>query len=288
MDNIKKIKSYAIGVDIGATNMKAVLFDGKKVIADSVLATPRDTIEHFLIMANALIEPLIEKARQDKVKIKGMGLGLPGIINHKEKRVINLPNLPLLNGLEIEEKLKEKINFPIEIDNDANCFLLAEAKLGLAEKYNNVYGLTLGTGIGSAWWFNNKIYHGCNYGSCEIAHTLIDFTEPITLEKAYQKLNQNNPAQLAEEAYRGDNLAQKSYAEIGRFLGLSLANVVNLIHPEVIIIGGGVIGSSDLFFSEIKNTMHEYIMNPEAKKVKILKSKLGELAGAIGAALLLS
>ena len=109
----------------------------------------------------------------------------------------------------------------------------------------------------------------------------------LHLEKAYQKLTQNNPAKLAQEAYGGDVLADKAYKEIGHYLGLGLANVVNLIDPEVIVIGGGVAESHGLFLSKLKKTLREYIINPEAKKIKILISKLEKNSGAIGAALLI-
>ena len=117
---------------------------------------------------------------------------------------------------------------------------------------------------------------------------VIDFESGVGLEEAYHKLTQSNPASLAEEAYRGDVLAEKMFEEVGRDLGIAFANIVNLIDPEVIIVGGGVVESSDLFLPKIKKTMREHIFSPEAKKIKILKSKLGENAGAIGAALLIS
>jgi len=289
LQNMKKIeRHYTIGIDVGGTNMKAVLFDGEEVVADYLLATPKDTLDHFMIMLNALIEPLQEKTRKDRLKIKGIGLSVAGPVDYQKQIILKAPNIPLLDGIKLGEQLENRINLPVKMDNDGNCFLKAEIKLGAAKKFNNVYGITIGTSIGSAWWFDNKIYRGQSGNACELAHTIINFTEPISLEQAHQKLTQNNPANLAEEAYRGDELAQKSYEEIGKILGLAFANIVNLISPEAIIIGGGVVESSDLFLSQIKKTMRTYIINPEAKKIKVVKGNLGENAGAIGAALLIS
>jgi glucokinase len=279
-----KNKTYKIGIDIGGTNMKAVLFDGEKVIKSYKLGTPKDSLDHLLIMLGALIEPLLEKAKKDKMKVSKVGLSVAGCHDFDKKIIACSPNLPFLNGINLGEKLEEKINLPVIMDNDANCFLLAEAKFGAVKKYKNSYGLIVSTGIGGAWFFDEKIYRKGG----EPGAMLIDFTDLIILEKAYQKLNQNNSAILATEAYRGDVLAQKAYKEIGSLLGVSLANIVNLIAPEIIVIGGGATNSSDLFFPQIKKSMSEYISNPNSKKTKIVKSKLGEDAGSIGAALLIN
>lgn len=284
----EKNKQYTIGVDIGGTNMKAALFDGKEVISDYLLATPKDNLEHFMIMLFALIEPLIEKAKTEKIKIKGIGLGIAGILDIKEEKIIECPNIPILDGIGLADLLWKKTGLPVKIDNDSNCFLRGEMKIGAGQKYKNVYGIIIGTGIGGAWWLNDEIYQGSHRGAGEPGRMIIDLDNDIELEKAYQKLSQNNPANLAEEAYRGDNLAEKSYEEIGRCLGIAFANIVNLIDPEIFIVGGSVVESSDLFFSKIKKTMRAYVMHPEAKKIKIIKGKLGQEAGAIGAALLIS
>ncbi|MDD5071234.1 MAG: ROK family protein [Patescibacteria group bacterium] len=282
----KTEKAYTIGIDIGGTNMKAVLFDGEKVIADYLLATPKDNLSHFIIMLYALAEPLLKKAKQDKAKVKGIGLGVAGIMDDKDKKIIDSPNITILNGIKLNNSLEKKTGLPISIDNDTNCFLRAEIKLGAGKKYKNVYGIIIGTGIGGAWWINDEIYQGSHRGAGEPGQMIIDLENNIELEKAYQKLTQNNPANLAEEAFRGDTLAKKAYEEVGHCLGIAFANIVNLIDPEVIIVGGSVAESSELFFSKIKKIMRGYIMHPEAKKIKILKGKLGQNAGAIGAALL--
>jgi len=285
----KLTKNYTIGVDIGGTKMSAVLFDGDKVIADYVLATPKDNLEHFMIMLKALVEPLQDKAKAAGVAVKGIGVGVAAMLDFTENKVAEAPNLPLLNNIKLSENLAARLGVEqIKIDNDAHCFLRAEMKFGAGKKYKNAFGITVGTGIGGAWWSGGQIYQGAHGSATEVGWLTVDFKAGISLEQAYHKLMQNSPAALAEEAYRGDVLAQKSYDEFGHYLGISLANVVNLIDPELIIVGGGVIESSDLFLSRTKKIMRQYIKSPEAKVVKIVKGKLGANAGAIGAALLIS
>ncbi len=280
-------KTYTIGVDIGGTKMLAVLFDGENVIEEYTLATPKDNVEHFFIMLNALINPLEEKARKNKIKIKGIGLGIAGTINYKEGKILNSPNIPIINNVEIIAKLKEIMPFSIFLDNDANCFLRAEKYLGAAQKYNNIYGIVIGTGIGGAWWFNNQIYQGTYGGAGEPGSMVINFENGLELEESYHRLMKNNPALIAQEAYKGNDLAKKTFNEFGKDLGFALANIINIIDPEAIVVGGGVSEVSDLFLTETKKAMLNHIASSESKQIKLLKSKLGKKAGAIGAALLI-
>ena len=134
---------------------------------------------------------------------------------------------------------------------------------------------------------DGKTYRGKWGGSGEPGQLVIDFASGIKLEEAYHKLTQNNPGQLAEEAYRGDVLAERTFEEVGSFLGIAFANVVNLISPEVIVVGGGVVESSALFLSTAFKSMKKNIASDEVRKhMKLEKGKLGMHAGAIGAALL--
>ncbi|MDP2736342.1 MAG: ROK family protein, partial [bacterium] len=253
-------KNYTIGVDIGGTKMSAVLFDGQNVVADYTLATPKDDLEHFMIMLKALIEPLEDKAKANGAVIAGIGVGIAGMLDLKENKIVEAPNLPLLNGVKLPENLATKLNIEqIKIDNDAHCFLRAEMKFGAGKNKANVFGITVGTGIGGAWWRSNEIYQGAHDSATEVGWLTVDFKEGMRLEEAYHKLMQDSPAALAEEAYHGDVLAEKSYDEFGHYLGISLANVVNMIDPELIIVGGGVVESSDLFLSRTKKIMRQYI-----------------------------
>lgn len=276
---------YSIGVDIGGSNLKAVLLDENfKEVQVLDLATPRDNAEHFLIMLQALIDPLIKTARKEKGEIKGIGVGVPGLYDYKNNKIITLPNLSILNGLELATRLEEKYNLPVKIDNDANCFVLAESEIGVGRKYNNIFGLTLGTDVGSGWWFEGKIYHGHRQSVNEITRMVIE--APKNLEELYQGIVKTDAEELAEKAYRGDQEAQQAFENLGYYLGLACANVVNLLDPEAIVLGGRVTRSSDLFFPKIKKVVAERAMHPEACNIKILKAKVKGEVGAKGAGLL--
>ena len=267
--------------------MSAVLFDGARVLADDTLATPKDSLDHFLVMVKAITESMLGKAKELKVKVNSLGLSVAGVIDYVEKRMIKSPNISIIDGVKLGEQISEIVELPVNMDNDVNCFVRAEALFGAGQKYGNIYGIIMGTGIGGGWWVNNEVYRGAFGGAGEPGMMVIDFDNQIGLEEAYHKLTQSNPATMAEEAYRGDVLAQDTFKEVGNYIGLALANIANIIDPEVFIIGGGVIESSDLFLTQVKKSMRKYIhSSTSAKKVKVVKGKLGSLAGAIGAAML--
>lgn len=266
--------------------MLGLLFDGEKTVADYILATPKDNLEHFLVMVKALLEPLFDKAESLKGEVVKIGIGIAGAIG-TDGTIVNSPNIPILNGVKLGDKLQALFSPEIKIDNDANCFVRAEAMRGAGKKFNNLYGVIIGTGIGGGWWLDQRIYTNKFGGDGEPGEMIIDFAENIRLEPAFHKLTQSNPASLADEAYRGDVLAEKAFVEVGEMLGKALANISNLIGPEAYILGGGVVSSSDLFLPALKNSWRDNVVSPQLKKhTKILKSKLGSRAGAIGAALL--
>ena len=276
----------SIGVDIGGTNMRAILFKNNKILFDYNLATPQNDKESFLIMLKALIEPLLERANQENLEIKGIGVGIAGIYNFNQDKIIFSPNIKIIEGLNLKEEIKKLFNLDkIIIDNDANCFLLAESRLGAVKNYSNVFGVTIGTGIGGSWLLNKKIYQGMNTTAIELGHIIVDYNDLITIEESFQKLTKNNPKLLAEKAKYGDKLAESLFKELGKILGIELANIINLLDPQIIVIGGGVVESSNLFIDEVEKYKSQFTISPLAKKAKIIKASLKN-SGAIGAALL--
>jgi predicted NBD/HSP70 family sugar kinase len=284
----KEQHNYRIGLDIGGTKINGVLFGAGVVIENFQVATPTDNLSHLMIMLKAVLDPLIERAIKDNKKVEFLGVGVPGTINHRAERIITCTNISILDDVKLLTRIRNELNLnmSMKMDNDANCFTRAEAVLGAGSGLTNIYALTIGTGIGGGWWFNNQIYQGAHGGAGEICDMIIDFDNKMTLEEAYKKLTQNNPRLLAQEAYEGDILAEKCFQELGAYLGLAFANIVNLLDPELIVIGGGASSSSDLFLTTAQKTMKKHLASKDARKINIVKSKLGANAGAIGAALM--
>jgi glucokinase len=247
-----------IGIDIGGHKINSVLMRNNKIIQKRKV--PTKSISNKEIMIAQIfdcIENLI--AGIDRKKIKGIGIGVPAPVN-----VTALKNVSLAEIVRREFKIKTKV------DNDANCFGLAEAILGAGRSAEILAGLTLGTGIGGAIIVKGEIFHGVSNSAAEFGHMII--------KKDGRRCDCGNRGCL--EAY----LSVKRREE---YLGIGLANIVNIFNPDIIVIGGGIVDAGKFLFEPARKIMRKNILSPLAKNTKVVKAKLGEDAGAIGATLLL-
>lgn len=281
-----------IGIDIGATKTLFCLLGEKGVLKKEKIQTPTNK--------KKLIEDLkknIKNLSPSKTKI---GIAVPGILDYKNGVILKCPNLKYLNNLNLKKELKANIT----IENDANCFTLAEAILGAGKNNNIVFGITLGSGIGGGLIIKNKnkikIYRGAFGGAGEAGHLTIKFDgekcscgnlgcfESYCSAKFFKR-KEYSSKELVEKAKRVDKKALKIFKEYGRYLGIGLSNVINLIEPEVIIIGGGISKSWPYFLAETKREIKNRTFSPISKKyIKVKISELGELAGVIGAGLIVT
>ncbi|MFW6283668.1 MAG: ROK family protein [Minisyncoccales bacterium] len=146
---------YIIGVDVGGTNIKGVLIDQKgKILEKIIKKTSQTKIREEIILC---IEEIIKKSQIQREKIKGVGIGFPGIIDKKRERIDILPNIKKFRDNNIKKYLESKTGFNIKIENDSNCAVLAESIFGTGKNYENIVGLSIGTGIGGGIVKNKKI-----------------------------------------------------------------------------------------------------------------------------------
>ena len=233
------------------------------------------------------------------IKIGGVGFAIPGPLNPKREKVLNSPNIKYLNGKPFKKLMEEKLNCPIKIEHDVHCFLLAESIVGLAKNSRNVLYLTLGTGLGGAWTFGGKIYYGAHGSAGEIGHMILRLSESrniggvldledLASNKFFKKFYGKDAKELFDLAKQNNKKAKETFKIMGENLGLGLANLINILDPEIIILGGGIAKANKFFLPFTVKTMKKYITSPLAKKeIKIFVSKL-PYAGALGAALLFS
>lgn len=249
-----------LGVDIGGTKIRAVLFDNKnRKFFGFNIATPKNK-RLFLKVLEKEIGEIIKKN-----KISGIGIGLPGIIDVKKSVLIKVPNLLFLKNWQAK-KFFSKFNKSVKIDNDSRCFLRAEAIIGAGKNYKNIAVLTIGTGIGGGIMIDGKIYYGKNSGAGEFGHMIIDNKktfEQIGAKKAFLK-----------------------YGDRSEIIGIGVANLINSLDPEIVILGGGGIIFGKVKIGIVRKIAKKYIMSPLAKNTPIVKGKLSENSQAIGAALL--
>lgn len=214
-------------------------------------------------------------------------MGLPGTL--RNGILTYAPNFPALVGWEIGTELDKIFGAPPTIVNDAKAFIFAETQRGAAKEVKNAVGLTLGSGLGGGIYLNGTLYLGRGSAG-EVGHAILDLpnrkeAEEFVSAKFFQKF-QADPHPLRQQAEAGDAFAKSAFEEFGKNLGVVVANLVNLLDPEAVVLGGGIAGAFELFIEETQATAAELIVNPESKRIPILKTALGPAAGAIGAALL--
>lgn len=298
--------NFIISIDLGATNLKLAVLNCKyKIIDKKILSTQE--LGNFKELTKAIVasvKKLIKCHRFNKKDILGLGLGVPGPVDIKKGIVHFLPNIPGCKDIRLSQILRQNLGLPVYIDNDANLFTLAEFFLGAGKGYKNIIGITLGTGVGGGLILEGRLYRGSKSAAGEVGHIPIAipgircncggrgcleayignqkilsrarrvFKKPISLSR------------LAKLAGVGNQKAIRIWQTVGYLLGFALTGVVNLLNPDVIIIGGGVAKAGKVLFDNIKKTIHDNAMPVQAKYVRVKRSKFGENAGLIGAAIL--
>lgn len=280
-----------MGFDIGGSSVKAVLARDKKIIKSRMEKLPAG-LEALLKMMSGIIDDL-KKGIAEQEMCKKIGVGIAGALDSKKEKILKSPNIPYLNEVNLKKILEERTGIFIELEHDVRCFLLAEREIGLAKNFKNVFYLTLGTGVGSAWMLNGELFSGAHKAAGEAGHMVIDFKkgEMVDLEK----LSANKfivgamgitPFEAYKKAEVGDIEAIKVFQELGRNLGVGIANIINIVDPEAIILSGGISLAREFILPGIRERIEDLVLSPEAKKAKILFSELGIFGGALGAALM--
>jgi len=280
-----------IGFDIGGSSIKAALVSESKIIGTRYERLPKS----FNDLAGTIIAIKNDLTVRDKsIVIEGIGFSIAGALDKKREKVLVSYNIPYLNNKNFLAIFREKFHsHRVRIERDAYCFLIAESTVGKGKNYKDIYYLTLGTGIGGAYMLDRKLVTGYHGSAGEVGHTLVDFAqgthwENIAANKFIQKELGIHFSEAKQKALAGNNKAVQLFNILGKNIGLGIANIVNSFDPEVVIISGGLAAARNLMLPKIKKAMRENIISEDAKKTKILWSKLGRFGGALGAALLVA
>ena len=295
MKNKKDV--VAIGIDLGGTKIcgGVVSVEGK-IISGKIFKLPTEADKGRNSVLNNLytiISNCLEEAKN--IEILGIGIGSPGPLDIERGVLLNPPNLKPLHNFNLRAAVYKKFGLPVEVNNDANVFVLGEACYGAGKKYNLVYGITLGTGFGSGFVINKAIYSGATGTAAEIwcfpykDGIMEDYVSGRGITFLYRERTKLTlPAEeIAKLAFEGDKDAISAWEEFGYHLGIGLTYVVDVVDPEVVIIGGSISKSYKLFERSLKDTLYSKINPLPAKKLKINLSQLKDKAGIIGAACLI-
>ena len=309
-------RKYYISIDIGATNTKfAILSPGatiikKKVIPTSLYESPAE----FVSISYDIIQLLLREVRAKRRDIAGIGIGAPGAINSEKGIVHYFVNIRGWKEVYLKRMMEQKTRILTFVENDVNVMALGEFHYGAGKKVKNMIGITLGSGVGSGLILNGNIYEGADYAAGEIGHIPIAITgkrcmcggigcmetyvgNKYIVKRAIREMKGRktlikklikdasrklSPKVIYEAAKKKDRLAIKILEDTGMYLGVCLAGVVNMLNPELIVIGGGVSNAGHFILNAVKRTVRKRAMQLPSKTVRIVKAKLGENAGLIG------
>lgn len=308
---------YTVGVHISASSVRAAVINlqGKAMMEKRCSFEDNTNRGSVVNMIISTIQAVLDESGL-KSHIIGIGVGAPGPLDPEQGRILTPPNLPGLHQVRLKGLIEENTELSTQIEKDANVMALGELWYGNGRHFNNLVYVDADTGIGSGLIFNQKIYQGYPFGAGEIGHCTIDIDGPrcncgnygcleaiasgIAIVRRVGEELRRGAASSLKSSYDGnergldvtdvitagldgDQLAANMLNESARYVGISLANVINLLTPETIIIGGVLANRYPDFFEYVKETSYNRSLSSFHNKIVLQPSELGEHAGIIGA-----
>ena len=287
------------GVDLGGSKYRIGLVNSDaELIGDSIRVSVDDIIE-----ADVLVRSIYDSAAKlintnniSQEDVKVMGIGSPGPLNIYTGIILESLNLTYLRGYPFADKLGKMLSIKVNIGNDANCFVLGQQIAGAAKGFQNVFGITLGTGYGCGIIVDGKLYEGSTgtageYGTSPYLEGVFeDYISGRGLKSIFKKLSgeESRPFLMEDAARKGDRNAIQTCEEFGTHIGNSLSYIVNLLDPSIIVIGGSIANAYDLFIDSLKESLLSNIHGQPKKNLIIKQAENGEENALIGAAMLIN
>lgn len=300
-----------IGVDLGGTNLRTALLSSEGDILDKRKEATYAS-EGWKKVVQRLIQNIArqqEIAIQQGLSVAAVGVGAPGVIQVDKGIVVKSPNFPDWNNLPLKDELEKVLSLPVTIENDANAAALGEQWRGAGKGIGSMILLTLGTGVGGGIVLNKQIWHGADGMAGEVGHmTIIPdgrqcgcgnagclemYASARGIVQSYRDAggasetgiqSEITSAQVYQAASEGNACAVKVMQDMGRILGIGIANLINIFNPEMVVIGGGVKDAWPLFIDSTRAEIRKRAFEVPAARTEIVPSKLGDDAGMVGAA----
>jgi glucokinase len=314
-------KEYLVGVDFGGTKILAGVFDthlkqvGKTKVSTKAERGPAAVIERI---ARGIREA-IDECDLNLKQIRGIGLGAPGAVDPESGKVVFATNIGW-EDVPLKKELEKELDVPVFLENDCNVCTLGVYETELKSKAESVVGIFLGTGIGGGIIINGKLYSGFNRTAGEIGHMVIEVGGPkcgcgnkgcfeslasrtaifrkiqaavkdgqktLLTEMLGDDLKDLRSGDLRKAIRRGDRFVEKVVEEAAEYTGIAVANIINILNPEIVVLGGGVIDAlEDEMMAIIVETAQDYALPGTMKGIEISATKLGDDAGIVGGAVL--
>jgi fructokinase len=288
-----------IGIDLGGTKIEGVVLDAENrpLFRQRLGTESAQGYDHILDR----IAQIVEACRREAPACATIGIGTPGATSSRDGTLKN-SNTTCLNGRPLQEDLIERLGVPVVLENDANCFALAEAVAGAGRGAALVFGIILGTGVGGGIVYRGELWRGPQHLAGEWGHHAIDPAGPScycgqrgcvetliagpAVEREYRQLTGTAlaMAEIVAAYRRGDAAATDVFLRFIDRFGRAVANLVDILDPEAIVLGGGL-SNIDELYTLGHAAVARYVFNDELR-TPIQRNQLGDSAGVIGAALL--
>ncbi|MCG6916793.1 MAG: ROK family protein [Deltaproteobacteria bacterium] len=320
MSTVEPKIEAVIGVDIGGTNIKIVFVDPRQgnVIDQVDLKTSAELGADAIVgELGTTLAAMMLKARGDGIQVGVLGVGCAGVIDIQRGSVLVSPNLPGWEGFPLQEKLIQILRIPVRVFNDVDCIGYAEYRLGGSE-LGNFLCIALGTGVGGSLILGGKVWRERGTSAGEIGHMTIQpdgerclcgnrgCLETLAsagwlVRRAEERLRQGFASTLRDDlegngslkaeyiqqaAQEGDGLAQELFNLVGTSLAIAIANVVQLLGIQSVVIAGGLANGWDFFIGPLQKELNQRLTMVRPPDFKVVRTELGHYAGALGAAYL--
>lgn len=318
---MKGKENLVLAVDLGGTKIYSAVVDSNGKIIGAAKKRTKAELGFEAVVSRILdcLKEALDNAGVDLNAISAVGIGSPGPLDLKKGVIIETPNLGWKNA-PLKQRIETALEKPVVVDNDGNVGLLGEYFFGAAHKAQHAVGLFVGTGIGGGIIIDGKLLHGFNENAAELGHMILDpegplcgcgrrgcleaFSSRTAIERDIRaaaaegvKTTLIDPAGNSEERIRSKKLAQafkmrdpaavQAIEKSARYLGYGIANLLNMLNPQVVVVGGGVVEAlKDDYLDLVKKTAFENVFPVAARNVEIVRATLGDDSAVLGAAML--
>lgn len=315
---------YLVGVDLGGTKILSGVFDSKlQLVGTSKLSTkPQRGVSAVIDRVARCAQDAIDEADLSMKDVIALGIGAPGAVNFGEGTVIFAPNMEGWKDVPLKKQLEKDLEIPVFVENDCNIAALGVYGTELKPKPKTMLGIFVGTGIGGGIIIDGELFSGFGHTAGEVGHMVIEVNGPkcgcgnkgcfealasrtaifqriksavkdgqktLLTDMLGDDLADLRSGDLRKAIRKGDKFVDKVVEDAAEYIGIATANLVNILNPEVVVLGGGVIEAlEDEMMSVIVETAKDYAMSGAMRGVEIVASKLGDHAGITGGAVLAS
>lgn len=307
-------RGFVFAADLGGTHLRAATIDQSGRIHFRLKhGTPQAKSPDEIVRALALAVRECEKQSARPAAIRALSVVVPGTVDVAAGIVVKAPNVPCLDGFSLTAALTEELKLPAILENDANAAAVGEMWQGAGRGLRTIVCVTLGTGVGGGIILEGRLWRGADGAAAEVGHMCVDpfggvacgcgsrgclevYASATAIVRMAREATPRYPdsvlrtgAALTSEAIysaglAGDELAVEVFRRMGVYLGIGLANLINIINPEMIVIGGGVANGWELFAKHMHQQVAERAFPLLAGRVKIVRAECGDDAGLLGAA----